>query len=466
MDNTILRARSWLGGTVAVLVLLVAGGACGDTDLLDVEDPTVLTPDDLTGPQAVPTRVNGIVGDFHEAFDDFVRYTSLFTDEMILGGTFPTRIDVDERNVQQDPDNGTLTVDLYEPLHVSRASADDGVEDFTEALDDPEFADVQGALREGIALGKLYGGYIRVFFSELYCQSILGGPDGEPAPLGPDERMEEALAFLQDAEARAGDAGRQDIATAARVGQARALLWLGRYGEAADVVSTVPDDFVFFSEYSSNDTEQWNEIFGQTNGAGPFALRWTVGDGRAGNRHNERWPYLDEWVDQELLEIDPEGLSAAEIGVPVVLQLLYTQPGHDIVLASGWEARMIEAENLLRQGQNQEAEDLVNRLLTTPSLNPMTAVNSGLELGPFEEVDFTGDVLGETPTLEENLEQLARARSAGLWLSGERQATLRRYRTNDGVDLYPTGTQGDDISFPIVQQEIDNNPNVSSGCGG
>jgi hypothetical protein len=34
------------------------------------------------------------------------------------------------------------------------------------------------------------------------------------------------------------------------------------------------------------------------------------------------------------------------------------------------------------------------------------------------------------------------------------------------VDLYPENTQGDDMSFPIVQQELDNNPNVSSACGG
>jgi hypothetical protein len=32
------------------------------------------------------------------------------------------------------------------------------------------------------------------------------------------------------------------------------------------------------------------------------------------------------------------------------------------------------------------------------------------------------------------------------------------------VDLYPTGTSRDDIAFPVVQQELDNNPNISSAC--
>lgn len=124
---------------------------------------------------------------------------------------------------------------------------------------------------------------------------------------------------------------------------------------------------------------------------------------------------------------------------------------------------MIEAEAELRAGNDQQAEDIVNRLLTTPSLNPLTAVNPSLagELGPFDTVDFSDSGFDAA----NDLPQLARARAAGLWLSGQRQATLRRFATGDGVDLYPQGTQGDDMSFPITQQEIDNNPNVGSACG-
>lgn len=120
---------------------------------------------------------------------------------------------------------------------------------------------------------------------------------------------------------------------------------------------------------------------------------------------------------------------------------------------------MIEAEAMLRNGSAEAAEDMVNDLLTTPSANPMLDVNPGLPLGPFETVDFTGDLSNDLP-------QLARARISGLWLSGTRQGTLRRFSQDDGIDLYPQGTQGDDESFPVVEQEIENNPNVSSGCGG
>lgn len=455
--------RGPAGGSRALSVVCLAAlmsvlVSCGDSSILDVEDPDVVGPDALEGPNAVVVRTNGVVGDFQEAFDDYVRYSSLFTDEMILGGTFPTRIDVDERIVQEDPDNATLTGDLYEPLHISRASADRALISFTENLDNPEFEEVLPELRDGIALAQLYGAYDRLLFAELYCQSIFSDVNDESAPVSPDQRMEQAVRLFQEAEISAGEAGLSDVATAAQVGQARALLWLGRYAGAADSVSGVSDGFVFFSEYSANIDEQWNEVFAFTNGAGNFNLRWTVGDGTAGNRHNERWPYFDEWVDQGLLDPDTD-LQAVEIGVPAVLQLLYADRASDIVLASGWEARMIEAEAELRTGDPEVAEDDVNALLTDASqaANPMLAVNQDLPLGAFDPVDFTGD-------LQTDLPQLARARSAGLWLTGTRQGFLRRIADEDGVDLYPQGTQGDDRSFPIVQQEIDNNPDVQSGC--
>lgn len=125
---------------------------------------------------------------------------------------------------------------------------------------------------------------------------------------------------------------------------------------------------------------------------------------------------------------------------------------------------MIEAEAALRGGDVDEAEDIVNELLTDPdqAANPMLAVNPGLTssrmggripaMGAFEPVDFTGETASD-------LRKLARARTAGLWLTGIRQGTFRRLAENDGVDLFPE-RRGDDVCLPVPQQEIDNNPNL------
>lgn len=95
--------------------------------------------------------------------------------------------------------------------------------------------------------------------------------------------------------------------------------------------------------------------------------------------------------------------------------------------------------------------------MSDPSVNPMARLNPDLALGSFTAVAFTGAPANDLP-------ELARARASGLWLTGERQATRRRFAKRDGVDLNPAGTQGSDTSFPIVQREIDNNPNVSAAC--
>lgn len=444
----------------AVCALLAVGLiGCGDGAILEVDDPDNVTPDVLEGPGAVGLRTNGVVGDFQEFYDSWVIYSGLFTDEFILSGTFETRIDVDRRNVQVNPDNASLNDDLYEPLHVSRTSADTAVALFRASQGDPEFSEVEDLLAEGIALGLLYGGYVRVILAEGYCQSIIGGPDGESSPLLPDARMEQALARLGEAESAAMDAGLPDVATAAVVGQARALMWLGRYGEAASMAAGVPDGFFYAAEYSGNTVDQYNEAYALTWGD-VFQARWTVGDGDDDPRENETWPYLDEWVDQGLIDLD-SGMEGLEIGVDIALQQLYTERSHPIPIATGWEARMIEAEVALRNGSPEVAQDMVNDLLTDPAqtLNPMLVVNPGLSIGAFDPVDFTGDLATDLP-------QLARARAAGNWLSGQRQGYFRRWRTEDGVNLYPDHSPrgGDDISFPITTQEVDNNDNVDNAC--
>jgi hypothetical protein len=445
----------WKARWAIVPALLALGVAGCDTELLDVTDPDVVTPEQAAGPGAVPLKLAGMVRDFQEAVDGLVRYEALFTDEMILAGTFPTRIDVDERNVVQDPDNGTLNGDVFLPLQVARESADRNRLDWQEAIDDEDFEEVLEDVEEGLALANLYGGFVRMYMAELYC-AVIDEPKG--APLSPDQAAQVALSRFQEAATVANSAGLGGIAQAAVVAQARAQLWLGQYDQAATTAGGVNSGFTFMAEYSDNQNVQANEVFAFTWGEAGQVLRWTVGDGTASNRHNERFSYYDEWESQGLILANPPGLEAPEVGIPVTLQLLYDEGSRPIVLASWWEAQMIIAEAELRSGAAGAAQTRVNGLLSDPSVNPMVVVNPDLVgvLGAFAPVSFTGNLATDLP-------QLARARLAGLWLTGDRQPTLRRF-VGDGVDLYPQNTQGNDIYFPIPQAEIDNNENVSSGC--
>lgn len=434
------QTRRALGVGAAVLAAAVVAAGCD----LDVNDPDVVTPSQSTGPSAVRNNINGAVGSFQEAYDGYVRYSGMLHDEFILSGTFPAHLEVDERRINADNNaltqftstgDGNTTGDgLYEPLQAARKQADQIVVDFRASLGDPAFAEVEDDLREGIAVGLYLGAYTRTLLGELYCASAL---DEGPAESS-DDRIAEGLALFEEAEAAAAEAGEADLLLAAAVGQGRALAWLGDHGGAAAAVGGVPTDFEFVARYSSNTPNEENEINTFTDGLSFTALRWTIGAGDSPVRFNEKFAYFDEFVEAGLIDPEP-GLDGFDADIPVALQLKYTTPDDDVVAASGWEARMLEAEALVRASDAAGAAALVDPLLA--------------ERG-FAATAFTGD-------LQNDLRELARARAVGLWLTGTRQGTLRRF-VADGVSLYPQGKPGTDIAFPIPQQELDNNPNLDA----
>ncbi len=445
--------------------LVVAAGLVGlsacEGGILDVDDSGIIVPDDLdaAGPAGVPTIINGFVGDFNEAMDDLNRYASMLTDEMILAGTFPTRVEVDARRMLAD--NVSLTVEVYVPLHRARLAADTAVFLFEQRLGDPEFEEVQAQLTEGIVLGTFYGGYTRLLLAETYCWSILTGMAEESAPLMPDERVQQALTFLQNAEQLAEAAGMEDVRLASIVGQARANLWLRNFDQAAALASQIPRDFVYFAEFSNNDPSQYNELYSFTWGD-TQVIRWTVGDGTRADRGNEIFPHLQAFVDLNLIRIRPPGFTSFNSPIPVNLQLLYNRPEADIFLASGVEALLIQAEVAIRNGDTQTAEDILNDLRS--DFSTRATIQYGVEPPPaanlLQPLSLSGDMTAD-------LETYAAERVRELWLTGDRHVTSRRFRV-DGIDLFPpvkTGIGGgDDIAFPVPQRELDNNANISQAC--
>ena len=450
--------RRWLSLVLAgVLVLPACNG------ILDIDQTGIIVFEDVeaSGPAAVPALVNGMVGNYQEAVDDVIRYSALLTDEMILSGTFETRLEVDRRRIQAK--NATLAGAMYTPLHQARMQADTTVELLQNRLQDSAFEEVLDQLHEGIALGKLYGGFSRIWMAELYCWSILTGMFPESSPLMPDDRMSQALTFLQEAETQAAMAGLEEIRLAAIAGQARAHLWLRNFPQAAALAAAVPRDFVHWAEFSQNDPSQYNEMYMFTWGD-IQAIRWTVGDGTRPTRGNERWEHFDEFISLNLLEFEPEGFTAFSSVFPVSLQGLYNRADSRVLMASGAEAMLIRAEAAVRSGQTATAELLLNDLRSDYSLR--ATVQWGVD--PPDSGDELVD-LTLAGTFTQDLRTVAAERARELWLTGDRLTTSRRLRLDPtvNIDLFPPVktriSGGDDIAFPIVQLELDNNPNLGSG---
>jgi hypothetical protein len=128
----------------------------------------------------------------------------------------------------------------------------------------------------------------------------------------------------------------------------------------------------------------------------------------------------------------------------------FTSVASPVVLASGIEARLIEAEALLKQNNPSGALSKLNELrTTTPGLAPL-----GLPSTPAAQVDL-----------------LFRERAFWMFATGHRQGDLRRLVRQYGRDkesVFPTGlyrnglAYGSAVAFAPAPQE-QNNPN-SKGC--
>ena len=100
--------------------------ACDVDKTLTVRDPDVATPSSLNDITVLPTLRASTTSDLQIAFgaqgeDGTVNYGALLGDEFTWSETFPTRGEMDQRNV--NPINGTLLV-LYRNLQRARATAD------------------------------------------------------------------------------------------------------------------------------------------------------------------------------------------------------------------------------------------------------------------------------------------------------------------------------------------------------
>ena len=108
-----MRTHMRRGAVLALSAALLTGvTAC--SDLLDVEDPDIVTPDGLTGPSGLETLRAGAIGDFAFAYagngggtEGQVLIAGMMADEYIHSGTFTTRREFDRRDVEED--NGTAT---------------------------------------------------------------------------------------------------------------------------------------------------------------------------------------------------------------------------------------------------------------------------------------------------------------------------------------------------------------------
>lgn len=410
----------------AHVTLLVALGTAGCDSLLEVNDPDLVVPESITQSELFWA---GAIGDFMDGVsssDGMIVYVGMFTDEFELSGTFPTRLEVDERNIQLT--NSTME-DAYRDLHAARVGAENAVELLTEEFGtDSRIAEMNNL-----------AGYTYVYFGEAYCSGVpygsspVGGEFTQGLQTTTAETFQRAIDRFDAALASAdGDATQVNLA---RVGKARAQLALGQFAEAAATVAGVPDDFVYLVRHDQNASGGDNGVYSQNVLQG----RWTVSDNEGVNGIPFRTA-MDPRLDWEL---DPDEVGFDE-ETPLFRQLIFTDRNDDMPLATGLEAQLIEAEAALAADDFTTWLGILNQL----------RVGAGM----------AGDLMD--PGNDSDRARLHfTERAWWLYATGHRLGDLRRMIRHYGFaedDVFPTGTHfkgsdyGNQVVFPIPEPESTN----------
>jgi hypothetical protein len=440
---------------LAALMLPLVG--CSLDSILEVNDPDVVSQEVVRDPANLPGIRNGVLGDFAVGYsgqggntEALVVSVGLFTDEMYHSGTFGTRREVDKRNIEVE--NGGMTT-VFRNLHRARRAAEIATELF--AAGGPNTA-------SHAEVANL-AAYTYIFFGENYCSGIPFSRLKEDdtfefgAPQTTQQTFETALARFDQAMAIATAANSASQQNLARIGKARVLVDLGRFSEAATLIQSVPTSYRYLVEHSDNTTRQNNGVWAVTFGTrrygvahreGGNGLPFRVGSSQDRASQDPRVPY------------SRTASRAVDAPFSHFFQQKYPERGTAVVLASGMEARLIEAEAALNKGQSATYLPILNTLRTTVSLPALTDPGT-----PGGRVD-----------------QFFRERAFWLYLTGSRLSDMRRlvrqYGRNSEM-VFPTGVYsralyravstpdesiptradgryGTDVNFPIPFDELNN----------
>jgi hypothetical protein len=426
MISTELRFVAVEAGILVAALSL--GTAC--TDILEVNDPDVVERGDLSGSQGADLLWAGGLRSFAGAFGggsaSHNMVGAFLTDEYHIVSVDGGEISIDLRGAGSD---NYLVDGIFRNLHEARVSTRNAA----------DFLDELGAQDAKASEMWSLNGYTHLMLGEDFCSGVPLGQlslEGDillGQPTTTVDLFEFAVARFETALAEAeGDAARENLA---RIGMGRALMNLGRYSDAALAVAAVPTEWAYAIFYG---TAFWNGHFQSTTGKhaslsdreGHTGLPFRTAD-------DPRLPWAETGV-------GVDGQS------PVYAQLKFPASDAQITLASGLEARYIQAEAALEAGNVSGFLEHLNQARQAQGLNQISdpgSYDARLDL-LFYERGFT--FFGEGHRL------------------GDMRRLVRQYG-RDAEEVFPSGDYhrpgsyyGTDVNLSLPDSERDN-PNFV-GC--
>ena len=298
-----------------------------------------------------------------------------------------------------------------------------------------------------LALLHAYEGMTLVLVAEHYCNGVPlwnGESDLNPATktFSTAELYNAAIAEFNKALSLTQVTNTVNFAT---IGKARATLdaatpatLAASAASAAALVAAIPTDYKFNVVFGSSTAGVGNAIYDWANSTKNFGAV----DKEGGNGLD----YISSGDPR--IKVDPTKVSAGQDGTRTPALNQYPKLDAPVTVASGIEARMIQAESELANGNPNW-------------INTLNSARATIGLGP----------LVPAATAAGQVDQLFRERGFWMYLTAHRLGDMRRLvrQYGRGIEtVYPTGsyfkggTYGTDAVLPPHQDEF-NNPNWS-GC--
>ena len=459
MKNLAYRAR-WGVVTAAVLAGGALATACNaKQELLAPQQPGVISPSDVTNATAADALYTGAMGRFVRAInygtgnnaEGVWNWEALFTDEVRSSDTFSQRNDADQRNLAT---NDAVLTPIYERVQQARGRARDAINALLKY-------DQSATGKQHVGEMFYAMGYAEMILSQAFCNGIpfgetVGGEPQYTQPLTDADGFKLAISHFDSALTflTGSDQGTKNIMYAALVAKARAQADLADFAGAAATAASAPTNFQYNFDYALTtiDNEWWI--------MGPSVKRYNAGDSVdvAGQIFNAI-PFA-ELNDPRVVTKDTKGV--AEDNKSNFIEVENWGRDDPVPVASGIDARLIEAEAKLQANDIAGMMTILNGLRTSPQVIGVFKVPAMAALPTPASKDAAIDLF---------------FREKALWQyeRGYRMDDLRRLvrqygRSQDKVfpsgnftrNTTPSGTFGTQVAFPVPDEEKVN-PNFH-GC--
>ncbi len=480
--------------TVALSLMLATGvlTACNRDKILHVTDPDIINPADVGSAESAEalrvgalTRISDVTGGLQGSGslnEGIFHFSGVVADEWRSTDTFVQRDEADSRAITET--NTAMTLEAR-GLHRTRFAAIQAIPVLRQWKPD-NISDV----------GQMYWvrGWAEMTIAENFCNGMPLSSLDESNNIVYGDQLQNteiyarAIASFDTAlqNAPAGDSRADTVKWLVGIEKARVQLDLGDVAGAGTTINTaaVPDNFRFSMFYTQVIGD--NQIWALNNSAG----RWMPGNNEGGvglNFFGANDPRVPMCIggSTNCKTFDPNQTRTTSFDNnfgpgTFLVQLDWPTREADIAIATGTEARLIEAEVALRTGDPVTFMAKLNQLRANFNTfkQPSNPCSATVQVTGCPTVPVGGSLppLADPVTQTAREDLLFRERAFWLWSTGHRLADMRRLvrPTTEGgfgraeTTVFPNGPYykgglyGTD-KFLVIPQAERNNPQFT-GC--